>query len=424
MTSYFLQAFRGITRNKSRTLLTMLGIVIGISTVILVFGAGEGFKSYINSQVELFGTNTLTIETIIPASTKTRNANAEQGKTQSQNIENSAGNNAVPIKTLKNKDIQDIRLIPNVKNSYGAALGQYVSNYKNVSKNVFIFGADASRFDIDKGVLASGRPYTEEEDNTLAQVAILGSNIAKDFFGDSDPLGELIRVGNYNLEVIGVYEPRGGLGANDDDQIFIPIKTLQKKYLGIDYLFYGIAEIYDNTQAEITGLDISDVLRKNHLINDPTKDDFIVRTQEQNMETFNTILSAVTFLLISIAFISLIVGGVGVMNIMYVIVTERVGEIGLKKAIGARNKDILFEFLIEAIMLTLIGGAIGITIGILLTFLVAASAQSFGFDWDFVVPLYGIIISLSISMFIGIVFGVLPAKNASRLDPIQALNKE
>ncbi|MCM2339164.1 MAG: ABC transporter permease [Burkholderiales bacterium] len=421
MKSYFLQAIRGITHNKSRTFLTTLGIMIGIGTVIMVFSTGEGFKSYINSQIEMFGTNTITIETVVPASTKTRDAG---DKADNANMDNNVANRAIPIKTFKNKDIQDIKNVANVKNAYGSAFGQEVVTYKDNSKTTLILGADASRFEIDKGVIEFGRPYTNEENSSLAQVAILGHTLAEDLFGDSDPLGELVRVGNYNFEVIGVYEPRGGLGSFDDEQIFIPITTLQKKILGTDYLGYGIVELIDGDKADSTSLDIQDVLRRNHDIDDPLKDDFSIKTQEQNMETFNVILSATTFLLIAIALISLVVGGVGVMNIMYVVVTERIGEIGLKKALGARNKDILYEFLIEAILLTLLGGIVGIISGSMLSFGVAKLAQNFGFAWKFSVPIYGIILSISISTMIGIVFGVFPAKNASKLNPIEALNKE
>lgn len=421
MKSYFLQAIRGITHNKSRTFLTTLGIMIGIGTVIMVFSTGEGFKSYINSQIEMFGTNTITIETVVPASTKTRDAG---DKADNANMDNNVANRAIPIKTFKNKDIQDIKNVTNVKNAYGSAFGQEVVTYKDNSKTTLIMGADAERFEIDKGVIEFGRPYTGEENSSLAQVAILGHTLAEDLFGDSDPLGELVRVGNYNFEVIGVYEPRGGLGSFDDEQIFIPITTLQKKILGTDYLSYGIVELIDGDKADSTSLDIQDVLRRNHDIDDPLKDDFSIKTQEQNMETFNVILSATTFLLIAIALISLIVGGVGVMNIMYVVVTERIGEIGLKKALGARNKDILYEFLIEAILLTLLGGIVGIISGSMLSFGVAKLAQNFGFAWKFSVPIYGIVLSISISTIIGIVFGVFPAKNASKLNPIEALNKE
>ena len=212
--------------------------------------------------------------------------------------------------------------------------------------------------------------------------------------------------------------------SNDDEQIFIPLSTLQKKILGIDYLFYSVVELVDNNQAEATQLDINEILRKNHYISDPAKDDFRVQTQNQSMEMFNTILKAVTFLLLAIAAISLIVGGVGVMNIMYVVVTERIGEIGLKKAIGARNKDILFEFLVEAILLTLIGGLIGIIGGAFIAFITSVVAKSFGIGWSFSVPIWGVLLSFSVSMAIGVIFGVFPARNASHLNPIEALNKE
>ena len=393
--------------------------MIGIGTVILVLSAGEGFKSYINAQVEAFGSNTVIVQVSLPPTTKAR---ANSGSSTSSEP-NSTASSAVPITTLKIRDVNDIKNITNVKNAYGASIGQQVVTYKNVSKTSFIFGASAARFDIDKGVIAQGRSYTEQEDKGLAQVAILGNTIATDLFGEEDPLGKLIRVGTYNFEVIGVYEKKGGF-STDDQQIFIPLTTLQKKIQGIDYLVYSVVQLNDNSKADATALDIADVLRHNHYISDPAKDDFKVQTQKESLGTFNTILSAVTFLLIAIAGISLVVGGVGVMNIMYVIVTERIGEIGLKKALGARNRDILYEFLIESILLTVIGGVVGILGGAFFAYIVAKIAQSQGLDWKFIVPLWGVILSVSVSGIIGIVFGVLPAQNAAKLNPIDALNKE
>ena len=417
---YITQAIRGITASVSRTFLTVLGIVIGIGTVILVLSTGEGLKSYIQSQVDAFGSNTVTIQTSVPASTKARAANPGGGSQA-----NNSASNAVPITTLKHKDIVDIKKLSNITNAYGAVLGQKVVTYENISKNVFIFGADSARFDIDKGVIAKGRGYGEQEDDSLAQVAVLGHDIAVDLFGDADPLGKHIRVGDYNFEVIGVYASRGSFGfSNDDEQVFIPIKTLQKKILGIDYLFYSVVQLTDNSKSEATVLDIADVLRRNHYISDPIRDDFKVQTQSQSLGTFGTILSAVTILLIAIASISLIVGGVGVINIMYVVVTERIGEIGLKKALGAKESDILYEFLIEAILLTLLGGIIGVLSGAGLAFVVAKIVQHLGLAWDFVVPLWGVVVSISVSMIIGIIFGVFPARNAAKLNPIEALNRE
>lgn len=400
--------------------MTTLGIMIGIGTVILVLSAGEGFKSYVNAQVEAYGTNTIIVETSIPASTKDRSS----GASKSGNANSSAAN-AVPVMTLKTRDIEDIKKIPNVKNAYGASVGQQIVTYKGISKTAFIFGAHAARFDIDKGIIEKGRGYSIQEDKSLAQVAVLGHKVGDDLFGDADPLGKLVRVGNYNFEVIGVYEEKGSFGPmNEDEQVFIPVTTLQKKIQGIDYLIYSVVELVDNSKASATKLDIMDTLRKNHYITDPSRDDFKVNTQTESLSVFTTILDAITFLLIAIASISLIVGGVGVMNIMYVVVTERIGEIGLKKALGARAKDILYEFLLEAVILTIIGGVIGIIGGSFFSFLVAKYAQSTGLTWKFIVPISGVIISVSVSMIIGVVFGVFPALNAAKLDPIVALNRE
>lgn len=417
MNLYIKQALKGVTMSPSRTLLTVLGIVIGIAVVIMVLSAGAGFTSYINAQIGQFGTNTVTIETQIPPSTKARANGAQSG-------ENSAAQ-AVQIDTLKNRDIDVIKRLPNVTNAYGAVIGQQLVSYSQKTKNTMIFGADASRFAIDKGVIAKGRPYSQEEDISLAQVAVLGHDLAVDLFGENDPLGKMIRVGNLNFLVVGVYEQRGSFGfSNDDEQVFVPLQTLQKKILGIDHLFYGVVELTDQNKADVSALDIEEALRHNHRITDPAKDDFKVQTQAENLSTFNTILSAITFLLIAIAAISLVVGGVGVMNIMYVAVTERISEIGLKKALGAKPNDILYEFLFEAIILTLLGGVLGIVLGALLSFGVAKAAQSFGMVWDFIIPPAGIFIGVGVSAVIGLLFGVLPARNAAKLDPIEALRAE
>ncbi|MCX6754475.1 MAG: ABC transporter permease [Candidatus Nomurabacteria bacterium] len=414
------QAIRGVKSNPSRTFLTTLGIMIGIGTVILVLSAGEGFKSYINSQIDAFGSNIITLETSLPDSTKAR-SNSGSGSKQA----NSSASNAIPITSLKMRDVEDIKNIPNVKNAYGASIGQQIVTYKNVSKNVFIFGASADRFDIDKGIIEEGRGYSSQEDKALAQVVVLGNTLATSLFDGVDPVGKLIRIGNYNFEVIGVYAKKGGFGPmNDDDQAFIPVTTLQKKIQGIDYLIYSVIGLIDNTKADATALDVADIVRKNHYITDPIRDDFKVTTQSESLGTFDTILSAVTFLLIAIASISLLVGGVGVMNIMYVIVTERIGEIGLKKALGARNRDIMYEFLVESILLTIIGGVIGVMGGAFGAFVISKIAQSLGLAWKFIVPIWGVIIAVSVSGIIGIIFGVFPAQNAAKLNPIEALNKE
>ena len=209
-----------------------------------------------------------------------------------------------------------------------------------------------------------------------------------------------------------------------DDGIYIPLVTAQKKLLGIDYIVRGVVEVKDLKQADATAEDIRLTLRHNHDIDDPTKDDFTVATQADVLGTLNTIFNGITFLLIAIAAISLIVGGVGIMNIMYVVVTERTAEIGLKKALGATNADILNEFLIESVLVTILGGILGIVFGALLGWLISLIAVSAGLQWTFSVPLYGIILAVGVSAAIGIGFGVLPARSAAKLDPIEALRYE
>jgi putative ABC transport system permease protein len=414
----FQQAVRGLRANPARTLLTTLGIVIGIATVIIVLSAGAGFRSYINGQIDAFGTNFVTVQTKVPPSTKARQKGG-------LNAAGEPGSQAVAITSLKTRDIDSIKRLPNIVDAYGVVIGQQVTSYKQVSKNAFIFAADAARFNIDKGVVAQGRPYTGQEDLGAAQVAVLGHDIAADLFGNEDPIGKNIRVGAYNFTVIGVYEARGSFGfSNDDQQVFVPLNTAQKKLLGIDYLFYGLAQMRDNKLSEATAADISEVIRANHGITDPTKDDFTVQTQAQGLATFDTILSAVTLLLIAVATISLVVGGVGIMNIMYVVVTERIAEIGLKKALGARDSDILREFLIEAVLLTVGGGILGIASGALVSFAISRIASALGFAWAFSVPISGIVLGLAVAGGIGLIFGVFPARRAAKMDPMEALRYE
>ncbi|MBP9686910.1 MAG: ABC transporter permease [Candidatus Doudnabacteria bacterium] len=416
MNTVLKQAYRGLRANPVRTLLTTLGIVIGIVTVIIVLSAGEGFRSFINYQIEQFGSNSIYVETRIPPTTKSRAAGGGGGN---------QANQAVQITTLKSKDVEDVRRLPGVLGAYGAVIGQKVVAYGQIQKNTFIFGSSADRFIIDKGKLSDGRPYTEQEELALAQVVVLGHDLAQDLFGNDNPVGKTVRIANLNFQVIGVYERRGSFGfSNDDQQAFIPLSTAQKKLLGIDHLLYMVAQAKDSDKTSPLVEDMRLLLRQNHGISDPAKDDFTVQNQAQSLETFNTILKGVTFLLIAVAAISLLVGGVGIMNIMYVVVTERIAEIGLKKAVGAKPKDILLEFLVEAILLTLAGGVLGILAGAGFAYVVSIAANAFGFPWAFAVPLSGILLGLGVAGGIGLVFGVFPARRASKLDPIEALRYE
>lgn len=407
------QAIKALSANKGRTLLTTLGIMIGIATVILVLAAGAGFRALINDQVASFGSNTLYVQTKIPSSSKARAAGP-----------NSSINSGVVITSLKQRDLDSVNKLSNVINSYGMVIGQAVASYRSNQKTIAYFGSSAARFEIDQSKLKSGRFYTNAEDNSGAQVAILGNKVATNLFKQDDPLGKIIKIGNLNFLVIGVYNPSSGLGGGNDDYIFIPITTAQKKMLGINYLVQAVVQIKDLNLSSLTAKEIGDTIRRNHAISNPDKDDFSVTTQAQVLDIFNTIFNSVTILLIAIAAISLIVGGVGIMNIMYVVVTERTSEIGLRKSLGAKNSNILQEFLIESILVTLLGGAIGILFGAFLAWILTLVAVSSGLNWTFIVPFYAIAIGFGVSAVIGIGFGVLPALGAAKLDPIEALRHE
>jgi putative ABC transport system permease protein len=413
------QSIKVLSANPVRTVLTTLGIVIGIATVILVFSAGAGFRSLIDDQLASWGTDTLFIETRVPPTTKNRNNSATSA-------DFSRANSSVAITSFKQNDLEEIKKLPNIVNTYGMVTGLAVASYRNNAKSVIYYGASAERFLMDKHALKpGGRFYTKTEDVGGSQVVILGSNLAKDLFSQDDPIGKLIRLGNLNFQVIGIYEPQGAVGGpSADDGLYMPLVTAQKKMLGINYITIGLVQMKDTGQGEATAEFIRQIMRSSHNITDPAKDDFTVTTMAQAMETFNTIFGGITLLLICIAAISLIVGGVGIMNIMYVVVTERTSEIGLKKALGAKNEDILSEFLIESVLVTVLGGILGIILGSLLGWVVSLVAVSSGLAWSFSVPIYAIVIAVGVSSAIGVGFGVLPARSAARLDPIEALRYE
>ncbi|MFH1173156.1 MAG: ABC transporter permease [bacterium] len=409
----FKLAWQSLLVHKGRTALTVLGIVIGIAAVIMVMSAGESIKGLVLSEVEAFGTDIIQVEIKVPTTNKNSTSNAIG---MAQGIE---------ITTLTLDDAKAIAKLPNVKNYYAGLMGQNVISYLDNNKSAYFYAASPSFIDMDKSEVAQGRFYSIAEDNELARVAVLGYKIAQDLFGDQEPTGQSIKIGRFKFKVIGVLTERGGgMGLNFDDMIFLPLQTAQKLLLGVDHISWATTQVADASRQDQTAEDIIGLLRERHDINDPKDDDFAVTTMAEARDMINTIFGGITLLLIAIAAISLIVGGIGIMNIMYVSVTERTFEIGLRKSVGANPKQILWQFLWEAIMITAVGGIIGIIIGIGLAIATSLAARQFGFNWPFALPPQAILIAFIFCGAVGLAFGYYPARRAAKMSPITALGFE
>lgn len=399
-----------------RTSLTLLGLIIGIMTVIVVYSAGEGIKGLVFGQLESFGTDFVQTEIKVPT---------KKGGSEGDSQSAMAMATGVQVTSLTLDDMAAVNKLTNIVTGYSAILGQEQASYGNELRRAFIFGTNASYLDIDKTKIAQGRFFTEAEDLSLSQVVVLGSGIKEKLFGESDPIGKAIRIRQEKFTVIGVAEEKGAvMFMTFDDYIYMPIRTLQKKVMGIDHVMYFINKMAKPELGDATAEEIRDLLRRRHDITDPARDDFRVSTMAEAMEILETITNAMTFLLLAIVAISLVVGGVGIMNVMYVAVTERTMEIGLRKAVGATSANILRQFLIESILLTLLGGLVGCILGASLAYLISLAAKAFGVSWEFSIPLRAFVVALSFSAFFGIVFGVTPARTAAKLDPIEALRAE
>ncbi|MEA3464252.1 MAG: ABC transporter permease [Patescibacteria group bacterium] len=419
-------SLRAMRANKIRTGLTVIGMVIGIASVIIVFSAGEGINGLILGQIESFGGSDM-IETEIKVPSSKKGGGGEM----------QAGMNiviGVPVTTLNLDDMKDINKLPNIKKSYAGIMGQEQVSYSNEFKKALLFGVTANFIDIDQSEIDQGRFFTDAEDKSLASVAILGYKIKDELFGDSDPIGRSIKIRKKKFRVIGVLEERGAVMTLDfDDFVYVPVRTLQKKIMGIDHVLFMMHQVEDIVLIDDTQEEIRYILRENHNLPHPEeattwmgmpKDDFRVVLMTESMEIMSVVAGAITLLLLAIVAISLIVGGVGILNIMYVVVSERTAEIGLRKAVGARYKDIMLQFLIEAILITIAGGIIGIIFGAAVSFLISWGANYYGLDWRFVIPVKAFVVALGFSAFFGIVFGVYPARKAARMEPVEALRKE
>ncbi|MBU0624990.1 ABC transporter permease [Patescibacteria group bacterium] len=404
-------ALGNLRRNRLRTILSMLGVMIGVFSVTLIVSLGFGLKSYIIGQVEQFGKNFVTVNAKVPEL-------SQQGSIMAQ----TSGN----VVSIDYDDLEDLAKVPHVLQSVGFVADQALTSRGSEELTTFIFGATGNYLDFDlQTKIANGRFFTEREERAMKPYVVIGSKVAEKLFGQDDPVGQKIRVRNLNLEVIGVTKPRGAVAFFDFDKIIlIPLKLAQKRLTGSDYL-QEIDLIVSETKY-IPGVvaDTERILRRNHGISDPTKDDFMITSYIEVMETIGTVTNAITILLGLLAAVSLLVGGIGIMNIMLVSVTERIREVGLRKALGAKNSIIWQQFLTEAILLTTVGGGLGGLAGSFITIAITAYARYTGFDIKYAVSLSSFLGGLAVAVIVGVIFGSYPAKKAAELDPIQALRYE
>ncbi|UKO97389.1 ABC transporter permease [Nostoc sp. UHCC 0870] len=394
--------------NKLRTGLTMLGVIIGIASVIAITSVGQGVQKSVEQQIQALGTNVLQILA---------------GAARSGNISRGVGSTS----TLTWEDAEAIaQQAPSAElvSAYLQRNAQVVYNGQNTSTT--IYGTDLNYPDARNTYPQEGRFFTQEELDMAAQVAVIGPTVQKTLFGESaNPTGERIRIQGEAYEVIGIMEAKGSQGPMDrDDQIFIPLTSMSKRIVGNNSLtgvsVNGILVKANNQeQLEAAQFQVTNLLRLRHNIYPPQADDFRLTNQADIVSTFTNVVGLFTIMVVAIAGISLVVGGIGIANIMLVSVVERTREIGIRKAVGATNSAILNQFLAEAIVISILGGCVGIGSGVLIAF---ASATIFKFP--FVISGLSIIVGFSLSLTVGLVAGVIPARNAAKLDPITALRSD
>ncbi|MFA7314626.1 MAG: ABC transporter permease [Candidatus Magasanikbacteria bacterium] len=403
-------SWQTIRRSKARSFLTMLGIVIGVMAVIIVMSVGAGAQSLIINQVKSLGSN---LVVVLPG-------NSEKDGPPASAL-------GIVVTTLKYSDGQEIlkdgcKCIEN--------LAMYVTGNDTIiagdnSENNNYTGTTASYIKVEDTQVEFGRFFSEDEEKSVSRVAILGSSIKNKLFGNGDAIDQRIRIGKVNFNVIGVMKQRGVSGfQNQDDQLFIPISTAQKLLLGIDHINYIRMKV-DNSDDVTDAMDsVEQILRNKHNIGTGEVDDFSVRSMAQGLSAISSITNALKFFLVAISSLALVVGGFGIMNIMLATVQERTQEIGLRKAVGAKSKQITMQFLIESVVITFIGGSIGIILGVLISIIVAKVAQAMGYSWDLVITPLSILIACGVSIGIGLIFGIIPARRASKLNAIESLRYE
>ncbi len=392
-----------LVANKLRTVLTMLGIIIGVSAVIALVSVGMGVRKNVTDSISRLGSNLLMV---MSGSSNRGGVRGGAGSVQTLTYDDA--------KAIKSK-IKDVAYVsPTAQGSY-----QVVYGHENWSTTVT--GVIPEYAAIQSLTMQSGIFFTEHDVDVRSRVAVIGTTVATNLFGTVNPVGKKIRVGNAPYTVIGLIASKGqsSVGQDQDDVVLIPLTTAQERLMGITYVRSINVQVADADKMDEVQANIEKLLRQRHRIRAGADDDFNVRNLTSLMETMNETTTMITLLLGAIAGISLIVGGIGIMNIMMVSVTERTREIGIRKAIGATYNSIMMQFLIESTMISILGGIIGIFIGIGL----AQAISKFG-NFTTVISVESIIASFGFSLFVGVFFGMLPARKAAKLDPIDALRYE
>jgi len=403
-------AFRGLATNKTRTFLTLLGIVIGITAIILIMSLGQGAQNLILDQIQSMGPKVIAV---VPG---------RQPKGLTDIV-------ATFTDSLKNKDVEELQKknnVPHLSDIMPIVFGSQTAVYENNAYRPTILGVNNLFTKMYNIYPEKGRVFTDEEIKSYADVVIIGAKVKDQLFGNDDALDQKIKIKGKNFRIIGVFSKMGQVSfLNFDDVAIIPYTTAQQYIFGIKYFNRLVIEADSEENVNRTVEDIKITLRNSHNITDPTKDDFFVETQAEALKMVGNIMDIFTLFLAAIAAISLFVGGIGIMNIMLVSVTERTREIGLRKALGATRKNILVQFLLEAIMLTVSGGAIGISLGVIFSFVTSLILGNYlGLNWQFVFPFQAMFLGLGVSTLIGLVFGIYPARKASLKSPMEALRYE
>ena len=398
----FLMAWASLIANKMRSILTMLGIIIGVAAVIALVSIGNGVKQQVSDSISSLGSNLLMVMPGAPRTPGVRPTASSQ-------------------RSLKEGDYKAIAKLDGVAAASPFTSNSYVAIYQSNNWTTTVSGVSPSLQTINNLTMKDGRFITEKNVQNRERVAVVGSTIVKNLFGNEDPVGKDIRVKNIPFRIIGVLESKGNssMGEDQDDVVYIPYTTAMERVQGVDYLRMVYVSANDDNGINRLQADIENLLRVRHNIKDSNLDDFSIRNMQSIMETMQQTTSTLTLFLGAVAAISLVVGGIGIMNIMLVSVTERTREIGIRKALGATYNVIVTQFLIEAVVISLMGGIIGIIFGIGASQLISKFS-----GMSTVLSIPTIFLSFGFSIAIGLVFGVYPARKAARLNPIDALHYE